>query len=90
LTAAHALILTRIHRAAATQFLRQFERSDFLVVRASEDDEEAAKAIVYRYDDKDFSLVDATSFALMRRLGIDEALAYDHNFEQFGFRLARA
>jgi len=31
--------------------------------------------------------VDAVSFALMRRLGIDEAFALDSDFERAGFRL---
>jgi len=32
--------------------------------------------------DKHWSLVDATSFILMRRMGITEALTNDHHFEQ--------
>lgn len=32
-----------------------------------------------------YSLCDAASFALMRRLGINEALTTDRHFEQEGF-----
>jgi uncharacterized protein len=36
--------------------------------------------------DKRYSLTDCTSFVLMNRLGITEALAFDGHFEQAGFR----
>jgi uncharacterized protein len=35
--------------------------------------------------DKNWSLVDCTSFVLMRELGIQVALTTDHHFEQAGF-----
>ena len=35
--------------------------------------------------DKNYSLCDAVSFILMRRLGITEALTTDHHFTQEGF-----
>jgi predicted nucleic acid-binding protein len=36
-------------------------------------------------EDKNWSLVDGTSFILMQRLGIQEALTTDRHFEQAGF-----
>jgi predicted nucleic acid-binding protein len=36
--------------------------------------------------DKPWSLTDCISFVVMRRRGITRALAYDHHFEQAGFR----
>ena len=38
-----------------------------------------------RRDEREYSFVDATSFALMRSLGIREALAFDGDFAAAGF-----
>lgn len=46
-------------------------------------DEEAWQLVVSRAD-KRWSLVDASSFVVMRRLGITDALTTDHHFEQAG------
>lgn len=43
--------------------------------------------IFQRYEDKDFSFVDCTSFALMAGGGIKAAFAFDRHFEQYGFQL---
>ena len=38
-----------------------------------------------KYDDKRFSLTDCISFVVMRRLGLQDALSFDSDFEQIGF-----
>jgi len=38
-----------------------------------------------QYPDWDFDLIDAISFALMHREGIERALTFDYHFEQMGF-----
>ena len=43
--------------------------------------------IFRRDEDKDFSFVDCTSFAMMEHLKLQEAFAFDHHFEQYGFSL---
>lgn len=68
-------------------FLLQSARSGTTVVRVSAEDEERARAIIFQYDDKDFSLTDALSFAVMERLRIRAALSFDRNFAQYGFQL---
>jgi uncharacterized protein len=86
LAEAHALLLNRVGRAAAWAFaLRVVNGDDVALVRVGEDDERRALDIVERYDDKDFSLTDATSFAVMERLGIPEAFTFDRHFRQYGF-----
>ena len=37
-----------------------------------------------RFDDKDWSFTDCASKAVIERLGIQQAFAFDHHFEQFG------
>jgi uncharacterized protein len=48
---------------------------------------ERARAIFFRYRDKDFSFTDCTSFALMRELRLRAALTTDRHFRQAGFDL---
>ena len=43
-----------------------------------------AREIIYRYDDRDFSLVDATSFTVMQRLHVTRAFTFDRHFAQYG------
>jgi predicted nucleic acid-binding protein len=47
--------------------------------------EEAALTWLRHHDERAYSLVDATSFALMHKLGIREALAFDDDFAAAGF-----
>lgn len=49
----------------------------------------AQEAWLGRFSDQAFSLVDALSFELMRREGLDRAFAFDHHFEIAGFELLR-
>ncbi len=80
----HALVLTRRGRYRALQALEELYRSSTTIVRVSAQDERQAMGILTRYDDKEFSLTDATSFAVMERLRIPHAFTFDHNFAQYG------
>jgi predicted nucleic acid-binding protein len=80
----HALMLARLDRAIAAQFLRDIARSSVLIIRATEADEQVAQEIVFRYHDKTFSMTDAISFAIMERLGIRFAFSFDRDFTQYG------
>ena len=48
-------------------------------------DLEAAWEIGLGWRDQDFSIVDRTSFAVMRRLGIEEVASLDEHFAVFRF-----
>ena len=49
--------------------------------------EEQAERLLEQHDDRPSSYVDATSFVAMRRLRINEALAFDRDFLVAGFVL---
>lgn len=70
----------------AVQFLDAVEALPQLTVRHVDEDTEAeAWRWLRRHDERQYSLVDATSFVLMRRLRIREALAFDGDFTAAGF-----
>ena len=48
---------------------------------------DAAWDMFRRYDDKDFSFTDCTSFVVMRQQKLIDAFTFDHHFEQMGFRM---
>jgi len=80
----HAFLLAALGIRAAGQFLRDIDSSNTVVVRCRAADEARAKEIIFQYDDKDFSFTDALSFAVMERLGISIAFAFDRHFSQYG------
>lgn len=55
------------------------------VARVPEDLEDDALGWLRRHDEREYSFVDATSFAFMRAKGIEEALAFDGDFAAAGF-----
>ena len=81
----HALCLTRVGRRIARAVLESIEASSTTIVRVAARDERRARELLRRYDDKDFSLTDCTSFAVMERLRIPQAFTFDCNFAQYGF-----
>jgi uncharacterized protein len=84
LAESHALILVRLGRTRAWDFLRATVTGSTNVIRAAEADERRARAIIEQYQDKDFSYCDAVSFAVMERLDIREGIAFDDHFRQYG------
>ena len=44
----------------------------------------AAWEVFRKFEDKDWSFTDCASYAVMNRLGINTAFAFDHHFKQFG------
>ncbi len=54
------------------------------LIRVSPEDEVRAWTVFTRYADKTFSYTDCTSFALMERLRIEAAFAFDTHFAQYG------
>jgi uncharacterized protein len=79
------LLRSRIHRHAAEQFWDELRSGTATIEPVGTADLEAAWQIGLSYRDQDFSLVDRTSFAVMRRLGIDRAASFDDHFAVFRF-----
>jgi predicted nucleic acid-binding protein len=82
----HALLLARVGRQRALTAILELLGGRMGILRVGENEERRALEILQTYDDKDFTLVDATSFAVMERLGVTLAFTFDHHFVQFGFR----
>ena len=57
------------------------------VFPASQDLFDAGVSLYSRRQDKDWSLTDCISFAVMQQQGLTDALTADHHFEQAGFTL---
>lgn len=75
----------RGHRSAVA-FLDRLDRTRRLSLEfVSRGLEEQALRWLRRHDEREYSFVDATSFALMRSLRIKEALAFDGDFAAAGF-----
>ena len=73
------------HRSA-TGFLDAIDRSPRLrVIFVAEEIEGRALRWLRRHDEREYSFVDATSFAVMGAMGIREALAFDDDFAAAGF-----
>ena len=78
---AHALLLRKLGRAIARQWLLM---GGLPIVRALPAEEEGAKEILARYTDKDWTLCDAISFAVLEARHIARAFTFDHHFRQYG------
>lgn len=78
------------HRAAVG-FLDGLEQSRRVTVaRVGEAAEQRALTWLRQHDERAYSFVDATSFAMMRVLRIRDALAFDGDFSAAGFIELRA
>ena len=80
----HALALSRLGADVARRWVLS---NAWPVLRVDDADESRAIGILGRYTDRAFSYTDATSFAVMERLGLRTAFAFDVHFQQFGFQV---
>ena len=76
----------KVGHAIAVEFLDRVGRSPRLaVVPVGAEIEERALTWLRSHDEREYSFVDATSFALMRSLKVRRALAFDGDFTAAGF-----
>lgn len=82
------LLERRMHfpRKRLIQVVNQVLSSPFVnIIHIDETQHRAAWAMLEKYDDKEWSLVDAASFVVMQQFGLTEALTTDHHFSQASF-----
>lgn len=77
----HALLLRKLGRGIAREWLLT---ASLPTVRASLREEQRAREIIGAYVDKDWSLCDAISFAVIEQRRIATAFSFDRHFRQFG------
>ena len=86
---AWTILRRRLGHKAAQSFRSTAERIPALTVLHVDDStEDEAWDWLARHNERPYSFVDATSFALMRRRRIRQALAFDADFRAAGFLLA--
>ena len=77
----HALLLRKLGRTIARQWLLT---GGLPVVRVLPAEEQKAREILARHTDKDWTLCDAISFAMLDARRVGRAFTFDHHFRQYG------
>jgi predicted nucleic acid-binding protein len=77
---AHALLVRKLGRTIARQWLLT---GGLPVVRALPAEEQNAREILARHTDKDWTLCDAISFAVLEGRRVGRAFTFDHHFRQY-------
>jgi len=94
-TSDHVLVETwtllhhKLQRSAAERFWDGLRGGVAIIEAVGLADLEVAWEIGSSWRDQDFSIVDRTSFAVMRRLGIDHVASLDEHFSVFRFGAKR-
>jgi predicted nucleic acid-binding protein len=77
----HALLLRKLGRGIAREWLLA---GGLTVAPAFPAEEQKAKEILARHTDKDWTLCDAISFAVLDGRQVASAFTFDHHFRQYG------
>ncbi len=83
------LISARLGRAAALRFWDALREARIDVAAVDSADLEAAWRLAQVFPDQDSSVTDCTSFAVMERLGIEDAFAFDGHFLVYRYGRSR-
>jgi hypothetical protein len=82
------IIRYRVSHKAAVVFGDSLMNSTIVTVAdITEEERFRAWMLFKKYDDKELSFTDCTSFALMNKLKLRKAFAFDDHFKQIGFEL---
>lgn len=83
-----SLVTKRLGKKVAIQVAKMIRASELIQVEhVSEDLQEKAWKFFEKYQDKDFDLIDATSFLVCKAHEIKQVLSLDHHFVQMGFEV---
>ncbi len=77
----HALLLRRVGHRIALDWLLHHGLS---ILRATSEEEHAARNLLASHLDKEWSLCDAIAFSVATARGITMAFSFDRHFRQFG------
>jgi predicted nucleic acid-binding protein len=77
----HALLVLKLGRSIAREWLLT---GGVTVVPALPAEEQKAKEILARHTDKDWTLCDAISFAMLDARHVTRAFTFDRHFRQYG------
>jgi uncharacterized protein len=83
-TYAVLLVRSRDWRRATMAFLDLVLTDTYRIERVGLRDEQRAVQLLRAQQDESYSLCDATSFMVMERLRIREAMAFDRHFRDYG------
>jgi predicted nucleic acid-binding protein len=87
----YTALMVRVGRDEAIEWGRRFRAGGAIdLVHLDRATEERAWEILEQHADKQWSYVDATSFALLERDGSSEAFSFDAHFTQRGLRVVPA
>ena len=87
----YTALMVRVGREEAIEWGRRFRAGGAIdLVHLDRTVEDCAWEILEQHDDKRWSYVDASSFALLERGEYGEAFAFDAHFRQRGLRLVPA
>jgi predicted nucleic acid-binding protein len=73
----------RGHRVAVNVATSLYRQESSFLEKITDSDIAAGLNIFRKFSDHSFSFVDCTSFALMERLGVSQAFAFDRHFEAY-------
>jgi len=80
------LLRVRVGHSPAVEFGKTVLSSKVIrMIPISAERWQKAWDLFVRYQDKEFSFTDCASFAVMRELKLQEAMAFDQHFTQMGF-----
>lgn len=87
----YTALLVRVGRHEAIEWGRRFHAGETIeLIRADHDTEQQAWSILESHADKEWSYVDAISFALIERERLTAAFAFDRHFAQRGLNVLPA